>query len=211
MRIRIWGARGSIPTPGKSTLRYGGNTSCIEVETSRGTLLILDCGTGAYGLGQHLLAVRKPPVRGHILISHTHWDHIQGVPFFAPFFGRENAWHIYAPRGMGHSLRDALAGQMQYTYFPVRLEDLGAAITYHELVEGTLQIDDVTVSTRYLNHPALTFAYRLEADGGTLVYASDHEPHAVPQPVVKALLKARTSSTAIFCWPLISSCTTPST
>lgn len=98
MRIRIWGSRGAIPTPGKSTLRYGGNTSCIEVETSRGTLIVIDCGTGAYRLGQHLLAARKPPVRGHMLISHTHWDHIQGVPFFAPFFVRGGAWRIYAPR-----------------------------------------------------------------------------------------------------------------
>lgn len=177
MRIRIWGARGSIPTPGETTLRYGGNTSCIEVETSRGTLVVIDCGSGAHALGRHLLAARNPPLQGHILISHTHWDHIQGVPFFAPFFARENAWRIYAPRGVSHSLREALAGQMQYTYFPVRLDDLGADITYHELIEGTLPIDDVTVSTRYLNHPALTFAYRLQADGGTFVYASDHEPH----------------------------------
>ena len=178
MRIRFWGARGSLPVPGPSTLRYGGNTSCVEVETARGTLIVIDCGTGAYGLGQHLLATRKTRLRGHILISHTHWDHIQGVPFFAPLFAADTSWRIYAPKGMSQSLRDALAGQMQYTYFPVRLDELGAEISYHELVEGTLDIDGVSVSTRYLNHPALTFAYRIEADGAVLVYASDHEPHS---------------------------------
>jgi ribonuclease BN (tRNA processing enzyme)/DNA-binding response OmpR family regulator len=114
---------------------------------------------------------------GHLLISHTHWDHIQGLPFFAPLFTLENRWDIYAPRGVRQSLQETLAGQMQSAYFPVTLEELGADIHYHELVEGVLQIGDVRVSTRYLNHPALTLGYRLEADGATLVYASDHEPH----------------------------------
>jgi GAF domain-containing protein len=124
-----------------------------------------------------LLVAGKSPLKGHILISHTHWDHIQGIPFFAPFFVPGNEWDIYAPKGMGQSLRDALAGQMQYAYFPVELDQLGSKIRYHELIEGAFEFDGVTVKTRYLNHPALTFAYRLEADGAALVYASDHEPH----------------------------------
>jgi phosphoribosyl 1,2-cyclic phosphodiesterase/CheY-like chemotaxis protein len=150
----------------------------VEVETQSGALIIIDCGTGIHWLGQHLLASKKSPISGHILISHTHWDHIQGLPFFAPFFASGNRWDLYAPKGMSQSLHDALAGQMQYTYFPVQLDQLAAAIRYHELVEGTLQIEDVTVRTQYLNHPALTFGYRLEASDATIVYASDHEPHA---------------------------------
>jgi phosphoribosyl 1,2-cyclic phosphodiesterase/CheY-like chemotaxis protein len=178
MRVRFWGARGSLPKPGPSTLRYGGNTSCVEVRTGAGTLIVIDCGTGLHGLGQALVSAEKPPIKGHVLISHTHWDHIQGIPFFTPFFIPESEWDIYGPRGIGQSLRDSLAGQMQYAYFPVALDQLDAKIRYHELVEGVFQIDDVTIRTRYLNHPALTVAYRLEAGGVAIVYASDHEPHS---------------------------------
>ncbi len=177
MYVRFWGTRGSIPKSGASVLRYGGSTACVEVGTSGGTLLVIDCGTGAHGLGQELVASPRKGRSGHLLISHTHWDHIQGLPFFAPLFTLENRWDIYAPRGVRQSLQETLAGQMQSAYFPVTLEELGADIHYHELVEGVLQIGDVRVSTRYLNHPALTLGYRLEADGATLVYASDHEPH----------------------------------
>jgi phosphoribosyl 1,2-cyclic phosphodiesterase len=133
-------------------------------------LVILDMGTGAAVLGHELMA-RGAPLRGHILISHTHWDHIQGIPFFAPLFVPGFEWNIYAPRSLGQSLRQALAGQMQSTYFPVTLEQLGATIRYHELVEGRLRIGDIEVTCRYLNHPALTLGYRLEADGVALVYA----------------------------------------
>ena len=178
MRVRFWGTRGSIATPGPGTVRYGGNTSCVEVRSAAGTLVVLDCGTGLHGLGRSLVATGKRPLRGHVLISHTHWDHIQGFPFFDPFFAADNEWDIYAPRGLAQSLRETLAGQMQYTYFPVTLEQLGASIHYHDLVEGSFRIDDVRVRTLYLNHPALTLGYRLEADGASVVYACDHEPYA---------------------------------
>lgn len=177
MKVNFWGTRGSIAKPGPSTLRFGGNTSCVEVRSASGTLVILDCGTGAHGLGQALLKAGPHPLRGHILITHTHWDHIQGFPFFTPLFVPGNRWDVYGPSGLGPSLRDALAGQMQYTYFPVTLDGLGATIRYHDLVEGQFEIDDITVYTRYMNHPALTLGYRLEADGVSVVYACDHEPH----------------------------------
>lgn len=178
MRIRFWGTRGSIAKPGPDTVRFGGNTSCVEVRSAAGTLVVIDCGTGAHGLGQGLLAGGNNSANGHLLISHTHWDHIQGIPFFAPLFQPGNEWHIYGPRGLGASLRETLAGQMQYTYFPVTLEELGANIEYHDLVEGTFDIGDIRVTAHYLNHPALTLGYRLEADGVSAVYASDHEPHS---------------------------------
>jgi phosphoribosyl 1,2-cyclic phosphodiesterase/DNA-binding response OmpR family regulator len=178
MHVRFWGARGSLATPGPTTVRYGGNTSCVEITTPGGALIIIDCGTGIRGLGQHLLATEPATLKGHILISHTHWDHIQGIPFFEPFFAAGNEWDLYAPKGVRQSLRDALEGQMQYSYFPVQLDELGAEIRYHELVEGAIRIADVTIRTRYLNHPALTFGYRLEAEGAAIVYASDHEPHS---------------------------------
>ncbi|MFE1597802.1 MBL fold metallo-hydrolase [Methylobacterium sp. ID0610] len=176
MQVRFFGTRGSLPVPGPRTIRYGGNTSCVALRTARGTRVILDMGTGAYALGRELAATGEP-LRGHVLITHTHWDHIQGVPFFAPFFVPGNEWDIYAPRGLGASLRETLSGQMQYSYFPVALEQLGATIRYHDLVEGELTLeDDVAVETHYLNHPALTLGYRLTADGATVVYALDHEP-----------------------------------
>lgn len=178
MHVRFWGARGSLATPGPTTVRYGGNTSCVEITTPGGALIIIDCGTGIRGLGQHLLATGPKTLKGHILISHTHWDHIHGIPFFGPFFEAGNEWDLYAPKGVRQSLRDALEGQMQYSYFPVQLDELGAEIRYHELVEGAFRIADATIRTRYLNHPALTFGYRIEAEGAAVVYASDHEPHS---------------------------------
>jgi phosphoribosyl 1,2-cyclic phosphodiesterase/CheY-like chemotaxis protein len=178
MRLQFWGTRGSLAKPGLTTVRYGGNTSCVEIRSSRGTLIIADCGTGANGLGQALLAANPKGVRGHILISHTHWDHIQGLPFFAPLFIPGNEWDIYGPVGLNQSMREALSGQMQYTYFPVTMEQFGATVRYHDLVEGDLRIDDVKITTRYLNHPALTLGYRLEADGATVVYSCDHEPYS---------------------------------
>lgn len=158
-------------------LRYGGNTSCVQVTSPGGTQVIIDCGTGAHDLGQYLQAGNAgSPPRGHILISHTHWDHIQGFPFFAPLFVRGAHWDIYGPAGLGQSLRETLAGQMQYSYFPVTLDELGASIRFHDLAEGTLEIDDIRIRTRYLNHPALTLGYRLEMGNVSVVYACDHEP-----------------------------------
>jgi phosphoribosyl 1,2-cyclic phosphodiesterase/CheY-like chemotaxis protein len=178
VHVRFWGTRGSIAKPGPSTIRYGGNTSCVEVRSARGTLVILDCGSGAHSLGQNLISGDTKPLRGHILISHTHWDHIQGIPFFAPLFAPGNEWDIYGPRGLDQSMRETLAGQMQYTYFPVTPDQFGATIRYHDLVEGTFDVGDIKILTRYLNHPALTLGYRLEADGATIVYCCDHEPYS---------------------------------
>jgi phosphoribosyl 1,2-cyclic phosphodiesterase/CheY-like chemotaxis protein len=113
-----------------------------------------------------------------MLIGHTHWDHIQGFPFFAPLGIPGNNWSIYGPRGAAVSLRDVLAGQMEYTYFPLTLDNLNATTHYHDLVEGSFEVGDIKVTAQYLNHPALTLGYRLEVDGVVLVYATDHEPHS---------------------------------
>ncbi len=178
MYVRFWGTRGSIAKAGPTTLRYGGNTSCIELRSDAGTLLVIDCGTGAHGLGTELLAEASgAPLHGHILISHTHWDHIQGLPFFGPLFVPGNRWHVYGPKGLGSSIADTLSGQMEYSYFPVSIEQLGGVTAYHDLVEGEFEIDDVRVRTQYLNHPALTLGFRIEADGASVVYLCDHEPY----------------------------------
>src|ERR1700761_3640843 len=176
MQVQFWGTRGSIPKPGPTTARYGGNTPCLEIRSKRGTLVIIDCGTGLHGLGVHLAAGGAKNLVGHILISHTHWDHIQGFPFFVPFLKPGNKWEIYGPKGLDQSLRETLAGQMQHTYFPIAPDQFGAELHYHDLLEGTFEIGDIKVTTQYLNHPALTLGYRLEADGCTFVYCCDHEP-----------------------------------
>src|SRR5262245_55396871 len=178
MRVQFWGTRGSLAKPGPTTLRYGGNTPCVEVRPADRTPVVLDCGTGAHGLGLALTASADQPVRGHLLITHTHWDHIQGFPFFGPLFARGNEWDIYAPGGLGQQLEVTLAGQMEYTYFPITLSQCGATIRFHDLSEDRLEIGSIRVTPRYLNHPALTLGYRLEVDGAVVVYAVDHEPHA---------------------------------
>jgi CheY-like chemotaxis protein len=181
MRIRFWGTRGSIPKPGPTTVRYGGNTSCVEVRAGS-TLIVLDCGTGAHELGQQLVAANPGPMRGHLLITHTHWDHIQGFPFFAPLLVAGSEWDVYAPRQLGRTLEEILAGQMHRTYFPVPIRELAATIRYHELTEGAFDLDAVRVTTRYLNHPAPSLGYRLEDGGVAVVYATDHEPHSRHHP-----------------------------
>lgn len=178
MKIRFWGTRGSIAAPGPSTVRYGGNTSCVELRAADGTLIVLDCGTGAYGLGKELVQ-RGEPVTGNLLIGHTHWDHIQGFPFFDPLFVERSKWTVYAPGGGDRRLQAALAGQMVYEYSPINLESLMAELNYVDLTEGVFEAGSVRVTTQYLNHPALTLGFRFEVDGVTAIYACDHEPHSL--------------------------------
>ena len=179
MRIRFWGTRGSLARPGPDTVRHGGNTSCVELRGPDGTLFVLDCGTGAWDLGRHLVAeLGNAPILGHLLITHTHWDHIQGFPFFSPLFSAGNEWDVYAPAGLGQRIEGTLAGQMEYAYFPVTLTQLGAAIRYHDLDERPFDVGAVRITPRYLNHPGIALGYRLQAAGVTVVYATDHEPHS---------------------------------
>ncbi len=175
MHIRFWGCRGSIPRSRPDMTRYGGNTSCVQVRSDGGTLVVLDLGSGALDLGEDLIATDSAN-KGFVFISHTHWDHIQGLPFFRPLCTPGNSWNIYGPRGLGGSLRETLSGQMQYQYFPVTLEQMAATVKYHDLVEGVMKVGDLVVQTQYLNHPALTLGYRIEGNGCTIVYATDHEP-----------------------------------
>ena len=151
MYIKFWGTRGSIPTPGPGTTRYGGNTSCIELRTDDGTLFILDCGTGLRLLGQKLLQEPRPIV-GNILLSHTHWDHTQGFAFFDPILEKGNQFTIFAVSGVDRSLSEVLSGQMDYLYFPlilalatrVPLFDVPSHFTQISLVPGTPEYKSLT-------------------------------------------------------------------
>ena len=178
MKVRFWGTRGSIATPGPSTNHFGGNTSCVEITTEGGNTIILDCGTGARILGADLLGRGKSPLRLLMMLGHMHWDHIQGFPFFAPAFIPGNKIEVYAPEGGSRSLQQVLGGQMDFTYFPVELDQLPARIEYQELGEGEFAIAGMTVVTQYLNHTSMTLGYRFECDGASVVYLTDHEPFA---------------------------------
>ena len=178
MRLRYWGTRGSIPSPGPDTIRYGGNTPCLSVRADDGTLLIFDCGTGARSLGLEL--ARGGPVRAHLFLSHTHADHLQGLPFFVPAFVPGSELTIYGPAGIDRPLRDAIAGLMAYAYFPVALADLAARIEIVELGADMLTIGSATIQSQHVNHTAPCLGYRLTLDGAVLVYATDHEPFATP-------------------------------
>ena len=180
MILRFWGTRGSIASPGPSTLEFGGNTSCAEIVTAAGTRFIFDCGTGARLLGAHLLAQKERPITGTIMLTHTHWDHIQGFPFFAPLFIPGNVFRVCGPPGANTSLPEVLSGQMEYTYFPVELSQLGAKIDYQNLTEGTHEVEGVRISALLLNHPAIALGYRVESDGVSLLYLCDHEPYWEP-------------------------------
>src|SRR5260370_17915883 len=176
MKIRFWGTRGSVATPGPGTTYFGGNTSCVEVTTEDGGHLILDCGTGARQLGNELLTAASKPIQGSILLGHAHWDHIQGFPFFKPVFVPGNIFSVWAPHGGSRSLQETLSGQMEFTYFPVELGQLPAQITYHELAEGTYEIGGTRVTTQYLNHPPLTPGYRIQAPRPALLHLPPPPP-----------------------------------
>jgi phosphoribosyl 1,2-cyclic phosphodiesterase len=128
-------------------------------------------------LGNQFLAHAAGPVSATILLTHTHWDHIQGFPFFAPLFQPGNHFKVYGPEGAHLSLRDVLAGQMEHHYFPVELDQLAARIVYQDLREGVYQIDGVTVRAQRMNHPSPTLGYRIEAAGRSICYLCDHEPY----------------------------------
>ncbi len=187
MRIRFWGTRGSIPTPGQRTVRYGGNTACVEVRSDSGALLVLDAGTGLRELGVQLAQNGNGTVSLDLFISHLHWDHIQGIPFFRPAYDARTAIRVHAPR---HSrpVKDLLGLGMDDPFFPVDLDAVPAKLEIDEIDENAeRRVGPFHVRGTRLFHPAPALAYRIEADGKTLVYATDTEDpfSGHENPVVK--------------------------
>lgn len=171
MFVKFWGTRGSIPTPGSQTAKYGGNTSCVEIRAGD-TLLVCDGGTGLRELGQDLLR-RGGNVEGHLFFSHAHWDHIQGFPFFTPAYLPTSTFHVYGEIG-NRSIHSLLSGQMQSEYFPVRFSDLGSRIFPGELAQGQ-EIGGVKVTHFAQWHPGSSLGFAFEFAGRKVVYATDNE------------------------------------
>lgn len=175
-RIKFWGVRGSIPTPGAGTVRYGGNTSCVEVRAD-GEIIILDAGSGIRLLGQSLQhEFGSDPIKLSLLISHTHWDHIQGLPFFLPAYARQNQLRVFGYDGTRARLGEILAGQMETPFFPVSMSELQGKIEIEELKEMKFQIGKVEVRAKFLNHPGVCVGYRIFTAAGSFAYMPDNEP-----------------------------------
>ena len=184
-RIRFWGVRGTIPSPGPKTIKYGGNTPCVEVRCDE-QLIILDAGSGLRKLGLKLL--KEMPINATLLLSHLHWDHIHGFPFFAPADVKGNKFHIYAERKLNNTLHGLMAGQMMYPHFPLIFEKMAAEMFFTELIPGenTITIGDVNIQTSANNHPDGSLSFKITYDGVSMVYATDTEHYSCVDP---ALLK----------------------
>ena len=173
--LRIWGARGSIPAPGPKTQRYGGNTSCVELRRGE-SVFILDAGTGIRELGDEIMRERAGRTfEGSLFITHTHWDHIQGFPFFAPAYVRGNRLRIYGAHGASRSFQESFRVLMDSSYFPVSLGEMAATIEFVETAGEPFACGGVEVRTAYTNHPGMDLAYKFAADGKTVTYLTDHE------------------------------------
>lgn len=176
LRIRFWGVRGSIPTPGPATVFYGGNTSCVEIRAD-GQIIILDAGTGIRGLGQALeREFATEPLNLTLLVSHTHWDHIQGFPFFIPAYRPQHKINVMGYEGARKGLEGILSDQMESPYFPVSLSQMSGNITVTELRGMEFQIGPIHVRAQFLNHPGICAGYRLTTSAGTIAYLPDNEP-----------------------------------
>ncbi|HOJ64046.1 MAG TPA: MBL fold metallo-hydrolase [Spirochaetota bacterium] len=179
-KIKFWGVRGSIPCPGPLTAKYGGNTSCIQIKLGLDYQIIIDCGSGIRELSASLLSDPeiKKPLKIYLFLSHTHWDHIMGFPFFTPIYIPNSEIDIYGPVSFeDEPLDKVVGGQLTYRYFPVRIDELRSNIKYQRLKEGSMELPHgVKISYKFLNHPIMCLGYKITYEGKTFATCYDHEP-----------------------------------
>jgi len=188
IRLKFWGTRGSIATPGPRFGEFGGNTSCLEIACGH-QLFIIDAGTGIHPLGQHLLSLGKP-IKANLLFTHYHWDHIMGFPFFAPFYGAENEVVIHGEKKDAHGVREVLRGQMVFPYFPVSLSVFSSKLDFRDVKHGdALGFGEVTVKVHDLVHPFGALGYRIECGGSSIGTVFDHEHTVESLPALAAFYR----------------------
>lgn len=176
MRVKFWGVRGSTPTPQAENLRYGGNTSCVEIRIAD-QLYIFDCGTGFRNLGKHLLKeFASKPIYAHVFLSHFHWDHIQGIPFFGPLYSSPDNYFFFHSSSRTRGLQRAIEEQMSDPYFPVDMSEMAAHRNFYDIEEDRIAFDDCTIQSMWLNHPQGCLGFRVETNDKVVVYATDNEP-----------------------------------
>ena len=180
-QLRFWGVRGSTPTPTIENLTFGGNTSCVEIRTADDQCIILDAGSGIRNLGQNLIKeAGGQNIQAHVFLSHFHWDHIQGVPFFAPIYGPKNEVSFYSGI-QGRPLQETLEGQMAQPYFPVKFDQVAAQRNFHTIArDGVIELGSARITPFELNHPQGATGYRIEVGDAVIVYATDYE-HGDPR------------------------------
>jgi phosphoribosyl 1,2-cyclic phosphodiesterase len=202
-RLKFWGTRGSISVPGSGTLRYGGNTTCVEVRAD-GEIIVLDAGSGIRHLGTTLeKEFRSQPIKLSLLITHAHWDHIQGLPFFAPVYEKKNEIRVRGYDGVDTSFSAIMAEPMKAPFFPIAMRELSARIDIKKLTEMEFDVGKVQVRTRFVNHPGICAGYRLFTSAGSIAFLPDHEPYRFlhsakasnmsPEQVGKTATKKRVS------------------
>jgi phosphoribosyl 1,2-cyclic phosphodiesterase len=175
LELIFWGVRGTLPVPGRHSVRYGGNTPCISIEFPKGDFFIFDAGSGIKNLSDHLGRLQKPSLEAKILISHPHWDHINALPYFAPLYTPGNQFEILGPSQTDMTIRDLIAGQMDGVYFPIKIKDFGATITFRDLKEESFGLGSARISTMLLHHPGYCLGYRTDYKDRCICYITDNE------------------------------------
>lgn len=180
--VSYWGVHGTLPVPGAGSLRYGGNTPCVSVEISGEPLYVFDCGSGIKQLSDYIMESKVQRLSARVFISHTHWDHINTIPFFAPLYVRGNQIEIFGPYQGDLTIERAIAAQMESVYFPVTIREFGARLMFRDLREESLEFGAVRIDTILLKHPGYCLGYRLTCRGRSVCYITDNELYLPSDP-----------------------------
>lgn len=189
--VTFWGVRGTLPVPGERALRYGGNTSCVSLEFSKGQFFIFDAGTGIKELSNHLLAQGRKSIEAKIFISHPHWDHINALPFFAPLYVPGNDFEICGAAHGDKSVSELISAQMDDVYFPITIKEFGARVHFRELREESLEVDNIVVKTMLLSHPGYCLGFRVEYGDRAICYITDNELYLEDDPAFNPHYEAK--------------------